>query len=31
MKFMVSWTTRPGSDAMENLKGSESLIKAYGS
>jgi hypothetical protein len=31
MKFMVSWTTRPGSDAKENLKSSESLIKAYGS
>jgi Domain of unknown function (DUF3303) len=30
MKFMVSWTTRPGSDPQDNVKSSESLIAAFG-
>jgi hypothetical protein len=31
MKFIVQWTTRPGSEAKDNLKSSESLLKAFGS
>jgi hypothetical protein len=27
----VQWTTRPGSEAKDNLKSSESLLKAFGS
>jgi hypothetical protein len=31
MKFIVQWSTRPGSEAKDNLKSSESLLKAFGS
>ena len=31
MKFIVQWTVRPGSDPADNVKSSESLLKAFGS
>jgi len=31
MKFVVEWTARPGSDPKENLKGTDSLLQAFGS
>jgi hypothetical protein len=31
MKFIVQWTTRPGSEPDDNVESSESLIKAFGS
>ena len=30
MKFIVQWTTRPGSEPDDNIDSSESLIKAFG-
>ena len=30
MKFVVSWTARPGSDPQANLESSDSLLKAFG-
>ena len=30
MKFVVSWTARPGSDPQANLVSSDSLLKAFG-
>jgi hypothetical protein len=30
MKFVVEWTTRPGSDPTENLQGADSLLQAFG-
>jgi uncharacterized protein DUF3303 len=31
MKFVVEWTARPGSDPKENVKGTDSLLQAFGS
>ncbi len=31
MKFVVSWTARPGSDPEANLQSSDSLLRAFGS
>jgi hypothetical protein len=31
MKFIVQWTTRPGSDAKDNVKSTERLLQAFGS
>lgn len=31
MKFVVSWTARPGSDPEVNLQSSDSLLRAFGS
>jgi hypothetical protein len=30
MKFIVQWTTRPGSEPDDNVESSESLLKAFG-